>query len=98
MTPTLWTLIVTYFEAQVAWEAIFDKPQDKDGASPEFIKMDEVQREIIEYRCQSLAEISVKASFLLNDDSTMDRLINCKRNGEPVINFLLRSMIVEEEE
>lgn len=97
VTGTLWELIGAYFKARAAWEAVFDTDRDKGGKTPEWIEMEKIQAEIIEHRCATLADISIKAAFLLNDESSIDRMINCTRDGEPVINFLLRSMIIEEE-
>ena len=94
MSATLSSLVVTYLQARAAWEAVDIIDDRKSASCPEWGVYEKAGHAVIEYRCQTFEELSVKASIILNDESMVDTLTNCTVNSEPGINLFLRSLIV----
>lgn len=72
-------LIEKYHEAKAAWHAKFDEDEDQASSCPEWDAYEAAEDAVLNFPCQTLADVQIKAAFILVDESAHDSLRNCYR-------------------
>lgn len=71
------TLIKAYFSAQAAWRKLDEEANGPTHESPEWKAYEDAEHAVLLFPCATMADVQLKAQFVLLDDSAYDSVKNC---------------------
>ena len=94
-------LIEKYREAQAAWYVKFDEDDSQSNSCPEWDAYEAAEDAVLHFPCKTLADVQIKAAFVIADENAHDSLRNCFRmvdgKKEWSLTPFLRSLLGDQE-
>jgi hypothetical protein len=91
--PALFEVIAAYLSARSAYDTVEAIHGDVADQCPEWSDYLSAERALVAHRCADDGERRTKIAFALADGPLLDAVSHDHRDGEPVLNGFLRSLV-----